>query len=77
MRSPRGHMGCGRWTHVFWEWRVPDTASLCMTVGLNQGAPRKLRPREAFSGCVWGVRGYQATYSTALQQTEPEGWGWG
>lgn len=73
MRSPRGHMGCGRWTHVFWAWRLPDTASLCMTVGLNQGAPCKLRPREAFSGCVWGSEATRPRVAQPSSKPNPRG----
>lgn len=51
-------------------------AILHMTLGLNPGAPHRLRPRETFSGCVWGVQGHLAVAAQSGSKQNLRGGAW-
>lgn len=50
--------------------------TLHMTLGLNSGAPHRPRPRETFSGCVWGVQGHLAVAAQPGSKQNLRGGAW-
>lgn len=71
----RGHTGVTwpcRCTHVFPAWRVLEAATLCLTLGLNQGphaAQGPGRPPQAVCVC-----GSEATWPRAAQPCSIQNW---